>query len=258
MKVLIGNRIMLYGILNSCFQSLEISPRIAEIGVLNGKNAEVMVQIFSPSYTYLIDSWSSEIFKDYRDTNKHREWVDDISTYSFYFGGDVNNQATFDNLYDEVQKLFLHKKNVKIIRGSSFDGLKKLKLELGTSKLDLIYLDASHQYETVFDDLMYYKDLISENGVFQLNDCCYSDLGVRQNLGVLEAVTKFVKMTNFIPVVITNTDWSDIVLIREGYMMINKLNQVISDGNFSYVEIPNQLLGAAVVKTGKMHNLSFC
>ena len=89
-----------------------------------------------------------------------------------------------------------------------------------------------------------YENLLSENGVFQLNDCCFSEAGMKQNLGVLEAVTRFIKMRNFVPIAITNSDWSDLILAKQGNKIIEIIDQNIELLPEKYVEVPDQLLGA--------------
>jgi hypothetical protein len=256
MKVLNSNRVLIYQILDACFKACKVKPTIAEVGVLKGENAEVIDKIFSPESLYLIDAWSPEGFSDYNKNNAHRHWVADINEYAYYFGGSLSDQSTFDNLYQGVIERFETKDHVKIMRCSSFDAHRYLSDNI-TSAFHLIYIDASHQYETVLDDLMFYKDFLSHDGVLQLNDCCHSELGIKQNLGVLEAVVKFTKMTDYVPVAITNTDWSDVILVRKDSQLIPLIDQIINQSDISYVEIPPQLLGALKVRNGVKQNLSF-
>jgi hypothetical protein len=258
MKVLIGLRSLIYQIVTAAFQSVNIKPKAAELGVLDGKNAEVIYKTMAPEKMYLIDSWSKEIFVDYNTNNAHRDWVDNNEKYAFYFGGALSNQATFDNLHKKTVDRFYGRGDVEIIRAGTRDALPLLKQSLGRDgKLDLIYVDASHQYETVLDDLMEYERLLSTHGFMQLNDCCHSADGMRQNLGVLEAAVKFCKATDFIPVLVTNTDWTDVLLVKKDSPMIKVVDQIVMINDISFVELPYQLFGALQVRYGKQKNLSF-
>ena len=257
MKVIQHDRLYLYKILHKSFSSLNIYPNIIELGVLNGLNSKALQENLQPTLLVLLDAWSSDIFNDYRSTNANRYWVSPIDSFSDYFGGPISDQNTFDKLFTDTQNLFIHDNSVNIIRENTRQGWHTLRKLYPNMKFDLIYIDASHQYETVFDDLMLYQDLVSHTGCIQLNDCCHSNAGVLQNLGVLEATVKFIKMTDFIPVVITNTDWSDVILCRKNNPLICAIDNSILSSDVSYVEVPPQLLGNLRVVNGARTNLSF-
>lgn len=172
-------------------------------------------------------------------------------------GGALSEQSTFDQLYLATKKLFTADDNVSILRQGTKEGRLTISQRYPNLKFDLIYIDASHQFETVFDDLMLYKDLVSDLGCIQLNDCCHSAAGIRQNLGVLEASVKFIKMTDFTPIAITNAEWSDILLVRKGNPLSSAISNSIVSSGVAYVEIPPQLLGNLQVINGVRPNLSF-
>jgi hypothetical protein len=257
MKIIIANRSAIYKMVSLAFKHLGIRPIAAELGVLDGINAEEIYKTIRPEEMCLIDSWSKEVFEDYRKNNAHRPWVNDIEEYAHYFGGSLNDQKTFDNLYLKAVKRFKGKDNIKIFRSASIAAIPSLLDFLNGKKFNYIYVDASHQYETVFDDLMEYQHLLDENAFFQLNDCCHSDLGMKQNMGVLEAAVKFCKVAGFVPVLVTNTDWTDVLFCKKGSSILNAIELVIKDESMSYVELPDQLLGALNVQYGKSTNLSF-
>lgn len=196
---------------------------------------------------------------EFRKTNSHRDWVHSSDRFVAYFGGPLNEQSTFDRLYEQVHSRFAADDRVHLIRDTSDGGCKSLRDRLQpTPVLDYVYVDASHQYETVLDDLLMYGQLVAPNGLMQLNDCCHSEDGVRQNLGVLEAATKFCKMTDFVPAMLTNTNWSDLVLVRRGSAMMHTIDQVVLRADVLYVELPAALLPAATVRSGTRDNLAFC
>jgi hypothetical protein len=259
MKILFAGRDAIYAVLRACFDALGVRPGVAELGVLDGSNAARMLDLLSPSALYLIDAWSTDAFADYRRANAHRQWVDDLDRYAEYFGGPLTEQSTFDRLHDAVAARFAGEPSVRIVRAPTAAGRDALRRELAEgAKLDLVYVDASHQYETVLDDLLMYAEVLSPDGALQLNDCCHSDAGVRQNLGVLEAAVKFCKMSDFVPALLTNGDWSDLVLVRRASRLRRVIDEVVAGSDIAFVEIPGALLGAATVRSGKRANLSFC
>ncbi len=258
MKVLIGNRELIYGIVNAAFKSTNITPTIGEFGVLDGSNALKLYDIFSPQSMYLIDSWSSDMTQEYVKNNAHRPWVDDIEKYASYFGGSLFDQSTFDRLFDKVTTKFRDLANVRILRCNTNTAIPQLVDITGSSlKFDYLYVDASHQYETVLDDLLGCETLLSGDGFLQLNDCCHSAEGLKQNLGVLEAAVKFCKLKDFVPVLVTNTDFSDVLLVRKTSNSKGLIDQLVINNDITYVELPHQLLGAMTVAYGKRTNLSF-
>ncbi|MND91494.1 hypothetical protein D3C80_836190 [compost metagenome] len=105
---------------------------------------------------------------------------------------------------------------------------------------------------------MYYQDLLADDGFMLLNDCCHSLQGTKQNLGVLEALSSFLKRSDFVPVAVTNTDWSDVILVRKNSVMLQLVDIAITNSDIPFVEIPHQLMSAARVVYGAQRtNISF-
>lgn len=257
MKVCHADRNMFYDLLRHAFDQMRLRPRVLEVGVLRGDNAARMDQALSPEALVLVDAWSSEPYLDYQRINAHRDWVVSMDDYAEYFGGLVSEQATFDRLYEQTCARFADAAHVQILRAGSRAGAEQLRAQGVLPRgFDLVYVDASHQYEDVLDDLMRYAPLVSANGVLQMNDCCHSKGGVRQNLGVLEAVVHFIKSSDFVPVALTNTEFSDLILARRGSPALGMVHRVIERSRVAYVAVPDALLGAARVQ-GPVGKISF-
>lgn len=259
MKVVNISRSDVYKIVRLTFDYLQIRPIIVELGVLRGENALDMLAVFEPRSMFLIDSWSAQLHEEYVSWASGRPWMASANAFEGYYGGPLSEQATYDRNHESTMEKFAQHPEVAIIRLSTFAAREIVRQNLGNGYgLDLLYVDASHQYQDVLRDLMLYSELVAPDGIIQLNDCCHSDEGVRQNLGVLEAVTKFCKMTEFVPLLITNTDWSDVVLARKGSQMARIADIAVDTVGVSYVEVPPSMLGAARVRSGARPNLSFC
>ena len=248
MKVLIGGRHLVYQILSLCFAKLQVRPKIAELGVLKGDNAAAIDEALRPSALLLVDAWSAKAAQSFAQRNHDKTWVEQ------YYGGPLLEQETYDKLFQAVSDRFSGKAHVSIIRSNSRDALPALRQH---GKFDMVYVDADHEYEQVFSDLVTYQELVGPHGVIQLNDCCHSALGVSINLGVLEAVVKFCKVSDFCPAILTNTDFSDLLLVRRNSRIASLVHEEVNAHELLYVEIPEQLLGAARVINGKSTNLSF-
>ena len=75
------------------------------------------------------------------------------------------------------------KKNIHLIKGNSNQMLKKI----DTTKIDYVFLDGGHAYETVKSDLYYSKPALENNGTILCDDY---NLG--QAPGVKQAIDEFV------------------------------------------------------------------
>ena len=251
MKIIDNDRETLFQILSTIYEVNGIVPKIAEVGVLKGKNAVNMYNVLSPKRMFLIDSWSAEKTIAAGVATEHRSWMSqNLSDYEFYYGGPLDEQKTHDAIYNEAQSRFLGKDNIEFVRADSLDGFDFLKKNHHTD-FDFIYVDANHHYEHVLDDLMFYKELLKEDiGCFQLNDCCHSKQGVLQNLGVLEAANKFCKINDFIPVIAVNRDFTDVILAPRNSSIASAINETVEGSKVSYVEVPNELFPNLSIKVG--------
>ncbi|QVM89942.1 class I SAM-dependent methyltransferase [Pseudomonas entomophila] len=258
MKVCHTYRENLYQLLGAIFQVMDKRPVVAELGVLRGENALKIHSALAPEKMVLIDSWSKAANDAYSPFDDLPPWVVPVDTYDYYYGGSLHDQLTWDRLYEECQARFAQLPEVTIIRSETIGAIDKVRQETDIDKFDLVYIDANHQYEYILRDLMYYQDLVAEDGFIMLNDCCHSPNGIKQNLGVLEALGSFLKRSDFIPVAMTNTDWSDVILVRKNSMLVQLMDMALSNSDVPYVEIPYQLITAArVVYGNQRHNISF-
>lgn len=259
MKVCDIDRNQMYSVLRHCFGALQVRPRTVELGVCKGDNAQQLLDRLDPAPLVLVDSWSTASNSAYSPFAQLPAWIDPPETYDFYFGGSTREQATWDRLHDTCQARFVDRPEVHIVRASTAEALPIVRTLAGdTGFYDLIYVDASHQYEYALRDLMLYQALVGPHGAFMLNDCCHSEAGLRQNLGVLEAVSNFLKRSDFVPVAITNTDWSDVILTRRGSLLEQALHWGLVNSDVAFVEVPAQLLPAArLIRGDQRAHISF-
>jgi hypothetical protein len=244
MKVINCTREYFLDICRAAFDSMNVSPACLELGVFLGSNAQNILHKLNPSILYLLDTWSAEDFqKAYKPYDINPKWMDPPEAQFGYYQGNAYDDAHWLALYKSVVKKFADLDNVIVHRGSPGNLLEFASTVLGGGKGDFLYIDAAHQYELIFKDLMLYSELVSANGIIQLNDCCHSAYGIKQNLGVLEATIKFIKMTNWRPVAINTVDFSDLILARQDSEIYNSLNQLLYYSDINYVDVPYQLLG---------------
>lgn len=248
MKVVSCYREGLYAIVASAFQSQNRRPAIIELGVLNGNNAALLMEMLNPKRAVLVDSWSAAVSRSYLEFDEQPPWLLplDAPLFEGYYGGSVSDQSTFDRLYETVSTRFQGRSDVEIMRNDTISAYGDLRNRYGQS-FDFIYVDANHNYEYVLRDLLYYQHLLAHDGVIMLNDCNHSMNSIQMNLGVLEAVGNFIKRSEFIPVAMTNNDGSDLVIAREGSQMAKALDAALDASDLFVVEVPPQLLPAVHV-----------
>ncbi|SON56005.1 hypothetical protein HDIA_2464 [Hartmannibacter diazotrophicus] len=224
--------------------------------MLKGENAQFLYETLRPSSMTLVDSWSAEeIMSGYSPFDSLPSYIDDLSATESYFGGPLDDQATFDRLLAEAKARFTGRDNVKFVVADSFKGLD----QVADSSLDLVYLDANHQYEFIYRDLMYWKEKVNDNGLIVLNDCIVSQLGARQNLGVHQAVSAFLKINvDYLPLVLTLGNFPDLVISKRRNPRINVvLTSLLRSGRV--LEVPDALFHSFSQKSpgGGMSYFSF-
>lgn len=249
MKVVSCFREGLYSIVAEAFRRADRRPAMIELGVLDGNNAECLMAHLDPAKTVLVDSWSADVSKGYCEFDQLPPWMlpIDAPLFESYYGGSLSDQATFDRLYGIVRERFAGRPDIEIIRNDTISAFEVLHDRFGNT-FDFVYVDANHNYEYVLRDLLYYEYLLAPEGVLMLNDCNHSRNGNSMNLGVLEAVSNFIKRSEFRPVALTNNDGSDLVLARQGSQIANILDSVLEASDLFFVEVPSQLLPAVHVR----------
>jgi len=111
-----------------------------------------------------------------------------------------------DTQYDFVKNRFINNSNVSIISGLSQNVLPDLinnKL-----KFDLIYIDASHDYQDVLEDINNASRLLKDDGIMAINDYVYF-VNI-ERYGVIEATNQFLN---------ENKDWQVIGFALEERML---------------------------------------
>jgi hypothetical protein len=103
---------------------------IAEIGVFRGEFSKFIFENMNPSHLSLVDIFEGHMGSGDKDGNN--------MTY-----------VILDNEYESLKKHFSFNDNVNIFKGKSVDFLKSI----DDDSLDMVYIDASHEYQDVKMDL---------------------------------------------------------------------------------------------------------
>lgn len=181
-----------------------------EVGVFKGNYSQKILEAVKPENLVLVDPWefSEDTFNPFPDTPEHIQPIYKALERYFGTGYQVVDSRVNINLhaqYELVKERFKDCDSVKIIKQSSH----KAVLDFPDETFDFIYIDANHQYEWILRDLLEWSRKLKPGGIIGLNDATSSPTGRNQNLGVLEAVSSFIKRSNFVPVILTLNDFAD-------------------------------------------------
>jgi len=167
-----------------------------EIGVFHGVTArnvcELLFNIHGNNFKYI----GLDLFEE-NDENKNE--VIPNTTFSsnpvkqFYYKYIKRQNPYSLEAVKELLKKF--DDNIHLIKGNSNKVLNKIDM----SKIDYVFLDGGHEYNTVLNDLNCCFDVINNNGTVLCDD-----YDLKQAPGVKKAIDEFVKEKNFNCSVICN------------------------------------------------------
>ena len=160
-----------------------------EIGVFHGVTArnvcELLFKIHGNDFNYI----GLDLFEE-SDENKNE--VIPNTTFSsnpiknFYYKYiKRQNPYSLEAVKELLQKF---NSNVHLIKGNS----NKLLSKIDMSKIDYVFLDGGHEYNTVLNDLSCCSEVINNGGTVLCDD-----YDLQQAPGVRRAIDEFVKKNNF-------------------------------------------------------------
>ena len=165
------------------------SPKtFLEIGVFHGVTArnicELLYTIHKDDFKYI----GLDLFEE-SDENKSEVIPNSVFTNplkNFYFKYIQKQNPYSKEAVEDLLKKF--KDNVTLIKGNSNLILKKVDM----SKIDYVFLDGGHSYQTVKNDLECCLDVINANGIVMCDDYNFGHLPDVKN-----AIDEFVRENGF-------------------------------------------------------------
>jgi predicted O-methyltransferase YrrM len=160
-----------------------------EIGVFHGVTArnvcELLFKIHGNDFNYI----GLDLFEE---SDENKDEVIPNTTFSsnpiksfYYKFVKRQNPYSLEAVKELLQKF---SNNVHLIKGNS----NKLLSKMDMSKIDYIFLDGGHEYNTVMNDLSCCLEVISNDGTVLCDD-----YDLQQAPGVRKAIDEFVKKNNF-------------------------------------------------------------
>ena len=179
------------------------SPKtFLEVGVFHGVTArnicELLYTIHKDDFRYI----GLDLF-EINDENRSEVIPNNFFSNplkNIYFKLIKNQNPYSKEAVEDLLKKY--KNNVTLIKGNSNLVLKKIDM----SKIDFVFLDGGHAYETVKNDLECCLDVVNSNGTVLCDDY---DLGA-QAPEVKRAIDEFVQKNNFKCEILWNTRFAKI------------------------------------------------
>ena len=159
-----------------------------EIGVFHGVTARNICELLFKSHGNKFNYIGLDLFEE-SDENKNE--IIPNTTFSsnpvkqFYYKYIKRQNPYSLEAVEELLSKF--KNNVHLIKGNSNKVLKKIDM----SKIDYVFIDGGHEYNTVLNDLNCCMDVIKNSGTILCDD-----YDLQQAPGVKKAIDEFVNKNN--------------------------------------------------------------
>ncbi|MDA9065833.1 class I SAM-dependent methyltransferase [Candidatus Pelagibacter sp.] len=159
-----------------------------EVGVFHGVTArnvcELLYSIHKSDFKYIGLDLFGESLENKDEIIPNTEFNNPLK--KIYFKYILQKDPyTLEAVSDLLKKF---KQNVHLIKGNSNRLLQKIDM----SKIDYVFLDGGHTYETVKNDLYFSKPVLDNNGTILCDD-----YGLGYAPGVKQAIDEFVAENNF-------------------------------------------------------------
>ena len=181
-------------------QLLHLLPRggeIAEIGVAEGDFSSAILAATAPRILHLIDPWEHQARDDY---------ASDVNNVS-----EERQEARFTAVTVRFQSE-ISCGRVRMHRDYSEDAA----IFFAAGQLDWIYVDGMHTEEAAYRDLTVYAGKLKPDGLILGHDYTNHVQARAWNFGVVEAVNRFVRESDFEFIALTMEAFPTYVLGRAG------------------------------------------
>ena len=159
-----------------------------EIGVFHGVTARNVCELLYSIHKYNFKYFGLDLFGESgENTNEiipNTKFNNPLK--KIYFDFILRKDPYSLEAVEDLLKKF--KDNIHLIKGNS----NKLLQKIDMSKIDYVFLDGGHAYETVKNDLSYSKGVLENNGTILCDD-----YNLSQAPGVKQAIDEFVGNNNF-------------------------------------------------------------
>ena len=153
----------------------------AEVGVWKGDFSAALLAHTEPSKLYLVDPWRMPD-EDIVDVILPPSKDGEVKRAD---GSTLEDQQDLDGVYQSVVARFAPNAAVQVLRATSLEAAPQVQ----DGSLDWVYIDGSHYYEDVLDDLDAWYPKVKRGGIIFGDDYYWRDPD--RNYGVRQAVNEF-------------------------------------------------------------------
>ena len=155
--------------------------RGAEIGVWKGDFSAAILKIVAPTHLYLVDPWM--MAGDNRVVFPRSRSGEVVGVDAQV----LDSQDGADRVFESVAARFADRDEVEILRSTSLEAA----LKVDEQSLDWVYIDGSHYYENVRDDLDAWLPRMKPSAIMFGDDYYWRD--PERSYAVKRAVDEFIE-----------------------------------------------------------------
>jgi hypothetical protein len=226
----------------SFFASLVHQKIAVEVGVFKGRFAQQCLK-YEPQQLYLIDPYDSSKFgkltpDDFHGPDPSKEIEDVFSEY--YQGGIQNSLEEASKQLKEIIEPHAMKDRVTFVELDSEQASKNF----DEGSIDFIHIDANNRYDYVYANLKRWAPKIKPNGIMLIDNCYVSHVGKKQHISSLEAVSTFLKLSDWAPIALSTHHFSNLAICRREFVKewMQKIHLLCHQNKVFCIELPRSLL----------------
>jgi hypothetical protein len=194
MKIIVSDRL---AFVKHLAEFLPKSPVCAEVGVHVGGFSAILLNELNPAVLFLIDPWAQG-----HDKNSNGQvYSDDLNGLTTAYSSAADEQLVLERFSENILA-----GQVRPIKDYSYNAVDRIE----DASLDMVYIDASHLYESVKADISAYLPKLKESGLL-----CGHDYVNWCNFGVVKAVDEFLQENTDFEFVLFNNDGFDWAIRRK-------------------------------------------
>ena len=204
----------------------------AEIGVADGDFSQAILDAAAPQELHLIDPWS------------HLEEGSDLLAGAEVLASQAGatSEAVPENpegakQYDKVVARFNAEPRVQVRRQYSY----KIAPQYADGFFDFVYLDGNHTYEFVLRDLIDFSAKLKPGGLMFGHDYFEDAFARQEHYGVIDAVSTFLKRSNFRFLMLTWEPFSTFCITDRLDGFAGKFLQNALNSDLNMIELPEVL-----------------
>ena len=212
----------------------------AEIGVAQGDYSARILEAAQPSELHLIDPWSHlEAGSDLLEAADLLATVEAGANADRALEPTPANSAG-DEQFTAITARFAGDPRVRLYRQYSY----KAAAGFAPGMFDFVYLDGNHHYEFVLRDLEDFAARLKPGGLLFGHDFFEDPFARQEHYGVVDAVSTFVKRSDFRFLMLTWEPFSTFCLARSLDGFAGEFVRNLFEGPAAIIELPDGLAGS--------------